>query len=86
MPFAAVALCLLLAACGASSPSTTPSDAATRLDTASDGPCPSDYVRLDGVCTSATEANCNGVACARNTFCTLDTDGVTRRLICAPPI
>jgi len=81
-----LALLLCLAACGAESPTPSTGDASTATDATGDGPCPQGFVRIEAACVSWSDNNCNGVACPRNTFCTLDSDGTTRRLICAPPI
>jgi hypothetical protein len=77
-----LALLLCLAACGAESPTPSTGDASTATDAAGDGPCGTGFARIGGACVSSTESNCGGIACPRNTFCTIIADGTTTALSC----
>lgn len=64
-------LLVLLVGCGAQGPSGGPSgDASTAAD--SDASCPMGSARVESRCVPATDNNCNGMACPRNTFCNVD--------------
>ena len=89
MRISALAFVLVLIGCGASGPTET-ADAGGDAAVVSDAPDAATCARgrevlIAGRCVSATDNNCNGVACRAGTFCTLDSDGTTSMLLCLAP-
>lgn len=89
MRISALAFVLVLVGCGASGPTGTAdagADAAVVSDTSDAATCARGReVLIAGRCVSATDNNCNGVACRAGTFCTLDDNGSTASLLCLAP-